>query len=55
VGEFPALALPFKLDGWDDPTVERPPLLGEHTERVLSERLKLPPDRIAALREAKAI
>jgi crotonobetainyl-CoA:carnitine CoA-transferase CaiB-like acyl-CoA transferase len=55
VGEFPALALPFKLDGWDDPTVERPPLLGEHTERVLGERLKLSPDRIAALREAKAI
>jgi crotonobetainyl-CoA:carnitine CoA-transferase CaiB-like acyl-CoA transferase len=55
VGEFPALALPFKLDGWDDPTIERPPLLGEHTERVLGERLQLSPDRIAALREAKVI
>jgi crotonobetainyl-CoA:carnitine CoA-transferase CaiB-like acyl-CoA transferase len=55
VGEFPALALPFKLDGFDDPTVQRPPLLGEHTEQVLSERLKLSRERIAALREAKAI
>jgi crotonobetainyl-CoA:carnitine CoA-transferase CaiB-like acyl-CoA transferase len=55
VGEFPALALPFKLDGFDDPAVQRPPLLGEHTERVLSERLKLSRERIAALREAKAV
>jgi crotonobetainyl-CoA:carnitine CoA-transferase CaiB-like acyl-CoA transferase len=55
VGEFPALALPFKLDGFDDPAIQRPPLLGEHTESVLSERLKLSHDRIAALREAKAI
>jgi crotonobetainyl-CoA:carnitine CoA-transferase CaiB-like acyl-CoA transferase len=55
VGEFPALALPFKLAGWDDPTVARPPLLGEHTERVLIDRLKLTRERIAALKEAKAI
>ena len=55
VGEFSALALPFKLDGFDDPTVQRPPLLGEHTEAVLSERLKLSRERIAALKEAKAI
>jgi len=55
IGDFPALALPFKLRGWDDPVVDRPPLLGEHTERVLSDRLKLTRERIAALREAKAI
>ncbi len=55
VGEFPALRLPFKLDGWDDPTVQCPPLLGEHTERVLSEQLALSRERIAQLREAKAI
>jgi crotonobetainyl-CoA:carnitine CoA-transferase CaiB-like acyl-CoA transferase len=55
VGEFPALALPFKLDGFDDPAVQRPPLLGEHTEQVLAGRLKLSRERIAALREAKAI
>jgi crotonobetainyl-CoA:carnitine CoA-transferase CaiB-like acyl-CoA transferase len=55
VGEFPALRTPFKFDGWDDPAVERPPLLGEHTEKVLAERLGLSRERIAALREAKAI
>lgn len=55
VGEFPALRVPFKLDGWDDPAVARPPLLGEHTERVLADRLKLSRERIAQLKEAKAI
>jgi crotonobetainyl-CoA:carnitine CoA-transferase CaiB-like acyl-CoA transferase len=55
VGEFPALRTPFKFDGWDDPAVERPPLLGEHTEKVLAERLGLSRERIAALRKAKAI
>ena len=55
VGEFPALRMPFKFDGWDDPAVERPPLLGEHTDQVLAERLGLSRERIAALRKAKAI
>jgi crotonobetainyl-CoA:carnitine CoA-transferase CaiB-like acyl-CoA transferase len=55
VGEFPALRVPLKLDGWDDPTVQRPPLLGEHTESVLAERLGLSRERIAELKEAKAI
>ncbi|HKA81717.1 MAG TPA: CaiB/BaiF CoA-transferase family protein [Xanthobacteraceae bacterium] len=55
VGEFPALGVPLKLDGWDDPAVARPPLLGEHTESVLVERLGLTRERIAELKEAKAI
>jgi crotonobetainyl-CoA:carnitine CoA-transferase CaiB-like acyl-CoA transferase len=55
VGEFPALRLPLKLEGWDDPVVHRPPLLGEHTDSVLAERLGLSRERIAQLREAKAI
>jgi crotonobetainyl-CoA:carnitine CoA-transferase CaiB-like acyl-CoA transferase len=55
VGEFPALSLPIKLDGWDDPQVQRPPLLGEHTDSVLAGRLGLSRERIAQLREAKAI
>jgi crotonobetainyl-CoA:carnitine CoA-transferase CaiB-like acyl-CoA transferase len=55
IGEFPALRVPLKFDGWDDPTVHRPPLLGEHTESVLSERLGLSRERIAQLKEAKAI
>ena len=45
----------MKFDGWDDPTVQCPPLLGEHTETVLAERLGLSRERIAELKEAKAI
>jgi crotonobetainyl-CoA:carnitine CoA-transferase CaiB-like acyl-CoA transferase len=55
VGDVPALRLPLKLDGFEDPQVQRPPLLGEHTDSVLAGRLGLSPERIAQLREAKAI
>jgi crotonobetainyl-CoA:carnitine CoA-transferase CaiB-like acyl-CoA transferase len=37
VGEFKALGLPYKFLGWDDPEIGRPPTLGEHTEKILSE------------------
>lgn len=37
VGEFKALALPYKFLGWDNPEIGRPPTLGEHTDRILSE------------------
>jgi crotonobetainyl-CoA:carnitine CoA-transferase CaiB-like acyl-CoA transferase len=37
VGEFRALALPYKFLGWDDPEIGRPPTLGEHTEKILAE------------------
>ncbi len=50
VGEFPALPLPFKIDGPDSPPVARPPLLGEHTERILQERLGMNLHTINALR-----
>ena len=39
IGTFGALPLPFKFDGFADPQVARPPLLGEHPEQVLRERL----------------
>jgi crotonobetainyl-CoA:carnitine CoA-transferase CaiB-like acyl-CoA transferase len=55
IGEFPCLPVPFKFEGWDDPAVGRPPLLGEHTERVLAERLGYSRERIAQLREAKVL
>jgi crotonobetainyl-CoA:carnitine CoA-transferase CaiB-like acyl-CoA transferase len=55
LGEFPALPLPYGFDGWDKPDISRPPLLGEHTEEVLRERLGYDTARIAALREAGAI
>ena len=37
VGEFKALALPYKFLGWDNPEVGRPPTLGEHTAKILEE------------------
>lgn len=55
LGAFPALPVPLKFAGWDDPALGRPPLLGEHTEEVLHELLGYDAARIAALREAKAI
>jgi crotonobetainyl-CoA:carnitine CoA-transferase CaiB-like acyl-CoA transferase len=54
VGEFKALALPYKFLGWDNPEIGRPPLLGEHTERLLAE-LGYSRERIAELREKRAI
>ena len=55
VGEFRALALPYKFLGWDDPQIGSPPALGEHTEAILKERLGYSDERIAELRVAKAI
>jgi crotonobetainyl-CoA:carnitine CoA-transferase CaiB-like acyl-CoA transferase len=37
VGEFKALALPYKFLGWDNPEIGRPPTLGEHTGKILQE------------------
>jgi crotonobetainyl-CoA:carnitine CoA-transferase CaiB-like acyl-CoA transferase len=37
VGEFRALAVPYKFIGWDNPEIGSPPTLGEHTEQILAE------------------
>lgn len=55
IGQFPALPVPLRFEGWDNPEVGRPPLLGEHTSDVLRERLGMDEQRVKALREAKAI
>ena len=55
IGKFPALAVPYKFAGWDDPAVGRPPLLGEHTEAILRERLNYSVEQIAALKREQAI
>jgi crotonobetainyl-CoA:carnitine CoA-transferase CaiB-like acyl-CoA transferase len=55
IGEFRALALPYKFLGWDDPQIGRPPTLGEHTEVILKERLGYSEARIAELRRSRAI
>jgi crotonobetainyl-CoA:carnitine CoA-transferase CaiB-like acyl-CoA transferase len=40
VGEFKALALPYKFLGWDNPQIGAPPTLGQHTARILEELSK---------------
>ena len=40
VGEFKALALPYKFLGWDNPEIAPPPVLGEHTQEILEELAK---------------
>src|SRR5205807_7557714 len=55
VGQFRALALPYKFLGWDDPEIGRPPLLGEHTENILEEKLNLSREAISRLKTLKAI
>lgn len=55
VGEFKALALPYKFLGWDNPEIGAPPTLGQHTESVLAELLGLSANDVARLRSAKAL
>ena len=54
VGEFKALALPYKFLGWDPPEIGRPPTLGEHTAQILSS-LDYSQEEIEKLREKRAI
>ena len=55
VGEFKALALPYKFLGWDDPQIGPPPALGQHTEQILKEKLGYSAERIELLRRSHAI
>ncbi len=55
VGEFRALALPYKFLGFDDPQIGSPPTLGQHTEAVLSEMLGYSAGKIGELRAKRAI
>jgi crotonobetainyl-CoA:carnitine CoA-transferase CaiB-like acyl-CoA transferase len=55
VGEFKALAIPYRFLGWDNPEIGTPPALGADTDRILAERLGYSSEKIAALRAAKAI
>jgi crotonobetainyl-CoA:carnitine CoA-transferase CaiB-like acyl-CoA transferase len=55
LGQFPALPVPLRFEGWANPEVGRPPLLGEHTEEVLVRRLGMDAARVAELREMGAL
>jgi crotonobetainyl-CoA:carnitine CoA-transferase CaiB-like acyl-CoA transferase len=49
-GSFPALPVPLWFTGLDSPSVGPPPMLGEHTEAILRERLGMDAGTIATLR-----
>ncbi|SAI28584.1 CoA-transferase [Bordetella ansorpii] len=53
--QAPAVASPIRLSDTPIQYGRSAPLLGEHTDSVLAERLNLSPQRIAALRAAGAI
>jgi crotonobetainyl-CoA:carnitine CoA-transferase CaiB-like acyl-CoA transferase len=55
VGTIPLLAPPIRLGGEANPRRSRPPRLGEHTEEVLAEWLRLAPEAIEGLRAAQAL
>jgi len=55
IGDFPALAIPLRFDNWDRAQIERPPMLGEHTDEVLRQRLAIDDTRLQHLRDVKAI
>ncbi len=54
-GPFPALPVPLKFTGLDQPKLGRPPLLGEHTDAILRDRLGMDEPAIAQLRAEGAI
>jgi crotonobetainyl-CoA:carnitine CoA-transferase CaiB-like acyl-CoA transferase len=54
-GRISLVASPLKLTGTPVQAPVAPPLLGQHTDQVLGERLGLDPERIAELRAAGAI
>jgi len=55
VGDLKMVGIPFRMNG-TPPTIRRPPpLLGQHTEEVLSSELGLSAARIAELRSEKVI
>ncbi len=55
VGRFPALRLPLRYDGYENPEIGRPPVLGENTDEILRDMLGLKPEEIAALRAERVI
>jgi crotonobetainyl-CoA:carnitine CoA-transferase CaiB-like acyl-CoA transferase len=49
-GEFPALRTPLRIDGFDDPAIATPPVLGADTDDVLRKMLGISDTEIGKLR-----
>jgi len=54
-GEFRGLRTPIRFNGLDDPEMAPPPMLGDSTDSILRDRLKLSAEAIAALKSEGAI
>jgi crotonobetainyl-CoA:carnitine CoA-transferase CaiB-like acyl-CoA transferase len=54
-GSLDLLASPLKLSQTPVQTVRPPPMLGEHTDEVLTQVLHMKPTQVAELREKKVI
>jgi crotonobetainyl-CoA:carnitine CoA-transferase CaiB-like acyl-CoA transferase len=54
-GNFPALRTPLRIEGFDDPTIASPPVLGADTSEVLRSVLGMDDAEIAALRAERII
>lgn len=55
VGRFPALRNPLLLDGFDNPEIAAPPVLGADTETILANLLNYDAAKIAELKEKGVI
>jgi succinate---hydroxymethylglutarate CoA-transferase len=55
IGELKLVGMPYKFSGTPASVRRPPPLLGEHTDEILSEELGLAAAEIAALRSAKVV
>jgi crotonobetainyl-CoA:carnitine CoA-transferase CaiB-like acyl-CoA transferase len=55
LGRIPIVNRPIKFPGDAQPTPTAPPVLGEHTDAILSEILGLSPEQIERLRASKVV
>lgn len=53
--EIPVPGMPIKFSDADEPTIERAPFLGEHTDEILAEIARYSDEEIAQLRETDVV